>query len=200
MVDRVRFGGGVKELDRFLKVLWSKLDSHGHLFPCSGLDHFKYKISLLLDPWSYNPNQTLRQMAMTDHSELVGDLSAGYYTCIQHVEFYLQEETKVYGDKDRQCVAVIPLMQGYIQHQQESVRAYANCLKPNWTQAGWNLQKNKEVLYDIAWAGLRNSLMNKVGLMLHAWGRFDTLDEFFDTAASSEVTHVENKNPQQQQH
>jgi len=30
--------------------------------------------------------------------------------------------------------------------------------------------------------------------------RFDTLDEFFDKAAASEVTHVENMKPQQQQH
>jgi hypothetical protein len=35
--------------------------------------------------------------------------------------------------------------------------------------------------------------------MTHACGRFDTLDEFFDKAAASEVTHVENKMPQQQQ-
>jgi len=30
-------------------------------------------------------------------------------------------------------------------------------------------------------------------------GRFDTLDEFFDKAVALEVTHVENKKPQQQQ-
>jgi hypothetical protein len=90
-------------------------------------------------------------------------------------------------------------MQGYIQLPQESVRAYANHLKANWRQAGWNLQKHEQVLYDIACAGLRNSLKNKVGLMTPACGRFDTLDEFFDKAAASELTHVENKKPQQQQ-
>jgi len=89
-------------------------------------------------------------------------------------------------------VVVITLMQGYIQLPQESVRAYANHLKANWRQAGWNLQKHEEVLYNIAWAGLRNSLKNKLGLMKPACGRFDTLDEFFDKAAASEVTHVTN--------
>jgi hypothetical protein len=87
---------------------------------------------------------------------------------------------KVHGDKDRQRVAVITLIQGYIQLPQESVRAYANRLKANWRQAGWNLQKHDEVLYNIAWAGLRNSLKNKVGPMIPADGKFDTLDEFFD--------------------
>jgi hypothetical protein len=63
----------------------------------------------------------------------------------------------------------------------------------------WNLQKRKEVLYDIAWAGLRNSLKNKVGPRTSTCSRFDTLDQFFDKAAASEVAHVENKKPQQQQ-
>ena len=96
-------------------------------------------------------------------------------------------------------MAVITLMQGYIQHPQESVRAYANRVKANWRQAGWNLQKHEEVFYDIAWGGLRNSLKNKVGSMTPACGRFDSLDEFFDKESALEVTHVENKMPQQQQ-
>jgi len=106
---------------------------------------------------------------------------------------------KVYGDKDRRCVAVITMMQGYTQLQPESVRAYANRLKANWRQAGWNPQKHKEVLYDIAWAGLRLCLKNKVGPMWPACRRFDTLDDFFHMAAALQVTHVENKKPQQQQ-
>jgi hypothetical protein len=94
---------------------------------------------------------------------------------------------------------VIPLMQGYIQLPPESVRAYANHLKAKWRQAGWNLQKHEEVLYDIAWAGLHNSLKNKVGPMTPACGKFDTLNEFFDKAVASEVTHVKNKTPQHHQ-
>jgi hypothetical protein len=35
--------------------------------------------------------------------------------------------------------------------------------------------------------------------MTPACGRYDTLDEIFDKAAALEVTHVENKKPQQQQ-
>jgi hypothetical protein len=35
--------------------------------------------------------------------------------------------------------------------------------------------------------------------MMPTCGRFDTLDEFFNKAAASEVTRVENKMPPQQQ-
>jgi hypothetical protein len=63
-----------------------------------------------------------------------------------------------YGDTHRRRVAVITVMQGYIQLQAESHRAYANCLKANRRQAGWNLEKHEEVLYDIARAGVRNTL------------------------------------------
>jgi len=94
-------------------------------------------------------------------------------------------------------MAVITLMQGDIHLPQELVRAYANCLKADWRQAGWNLLKHEELLHDIAWAGLRNSLKNKVGPMPPTCGRLDTVDEFFDKAAASEVTHVEKKKPQQ---
>jgi len=40
---------------------------------------------------------------------------------------------KVYRDKDQHHVAVITLMQEYIQLPQESVRAYANRVKAIWS-------------------------------------------------------------------
>jgi hypothetical protein len=80
------------------------------------------------------------------------------------------------------------------------IRIYANRLKANWILAGWNRQKHKEILYDIGWAGLHNSLKTKNGPITPTCARFDFFDEFFDKAAASEVSHVEKKNPQQQQH
>jgi len=99
---------------------------------------------------------------MTDPSEWLGDLSVESGPCLQDFNLFSQEIAKVYGDKNRRRVAVITLMQEYIELQQESVRAYANRVKANWREAGGNLQKHEEVLYDIAWAGLRCSFMNKV--------------------------------------
>jgi ppGpp synthetase/RelA/SpoT-type nucleotidyltranferase len=80
-----------------------------------------------------------------------------------------------------------------------SVRAYANRLKAKWRQGVRNLLKHEEVLYNIAWAGLRNSLKNKVGSMTPASGRFERLDQFFDKATVSDLTHVKIKKPPQQQ-
>jgi len=88
---------------------------------------------------------------------------------------------------------------GNIQLPQELVGAYANRVKANWRQAGWDLKEHEEVLYNIPWAGLRNYLKNKVGPMMPAYGRFDTLNQFFDEAAALEVTHVKNKTLQLQQ-
>jgi len=106
---------------------------------------------------------------------------------------------KVYGDKARQRVTMITQLQWYIQLPEESVRAYANHLKANLRQAGWNLQKHEDVFYNIAWAGLRNSLKNTVGPLMPVSGRFDSFHEIFDKAAASEVTRVEHMQPQQQQ-
>jgi hypothetical protein len=113
-------------------------------------------------------------MEMTDPLEWLCDLSVDSGRCLQDCDLFSQEMAKVYGDKDRCCVAVITLMQELIQLPQQSVRAYANHVKANWTQAGWNLQKLEEVLYDITWAGLNNSLKQKVGPMTPACGRFDS--------------------------
>jgi hypothetical protein len=57
----------------------------------------------------------------------------------------------------------------------------------------------EDVIYDIAWSGLRNSLRTKVGLMTPAFGRYHSSDEFRDNAAALHITHVENTKPQQQQ-
>jgi hypothetical protein len=93
-------------------------------------------------------------------------------------------------------VAVITLMEEYIQVAQELVRAYANRVEANWRQAGWNLQKLEEVFYDIPCAGCHKSLKNKVGPITPTCSRFDSLEEFFNKAVASEVTHVGSKKPQ----
>jgi hypothetical protein len=134
-VDPVRYCGGAKELDRFLDALHSNFNSHGYLFPRSGPDHVKYAISLL-DACSNHQNPALRQTAMTDPSEWAGDLSAESGRCLQDFDLFSPEIAKDYGDKDRRRVAVITLMQEYIQLTQESVRAYENRVKANCRQAG----------------------------------------------------------------
>jgi len=199
MVDPAPYWGGAKDRERFLTSLRLNFSSHGHQLPRGGPYHVKYPISIL-DACSNHQNQILRQMAITDHWKWACDLSAESDPCLQDFDLFCQEMAKLYGNKDRQCVAVITLMQGFILLPQELVTAHANHLKANWRQGGWNLQKHEDVLFDITWAGLRNSRKNKVGPMTTTCGRLDTLDEVFDKAVASEVTDVENMNPQQQQH
>jgi len=145
MVDPVLYWGGAKELDQFLDALCSNFNSPGHQFPRSGPNHVKYAISLR-GAWSNHQNPALRQTAMTDPSELVGNLSAESGPCQQDFDLFSQDIAKVYVDKDPHRVAVITLMQEYIQFPQESVSAYVNHVKANWRQVGWNLQKNEAVL------------------------------------------------------
>jgi len=136
---------------------------------------------------------------MPDPAEWAGDLSAESGSCLLDFDLFLQEMAKVYGDKDRRCVAVITLMQESIQLPEESVRAYTNRVKAIGRQAGCNPLKHDDVLYYIAWAGLRYGVKNTVGPMTPACAEFDSLKELLDKAEPSEVTHVEHKMPLQQQ-
>jgi len=117
-VDPVRYCGGANELDRFLDSLCSNFNSHGHLFPPGGPHYVKYAISVL-DTWSNHQNLALRQTAMTDPLQCACDLSAESGPCLQDFDLCSQEIAKVYGDKDRRRVAVITLMQEFIQLPQE---------------------------------------------------------------------------------
>jgi len=189
MGDPIRFCGGVKELVQFLDVLRSSCNSRSHLLQRGGPDDIEYAISLL-ETWSNHRNPTLRQTAMTDPSGMGGRLICR----IRPMPTGLRPLFTCDLDTDRRLLEVITLMQGYIQLPQESVRSYANCLKATWRHAGWNLQKHEAVLYDIAWAGLCNSLKNQVGLMTPACGRFDTFDKFFDKAAASELPMSKTRN------
>jgi hypothetical protein len=118
----------------------------------------------------------------------------------QHnIDHILQVMANVERDKDRQCMAVITLMHGYILCPHESIRAYACHSKANWRLGGWNHKNHDEVLYNIARSGLLDSYENKVAPMRPAGARPDILDQTVDMAAVSEITHVKIKNPQQQQ-
>jgi len=198
VVDRVWYCAGAKEVDQIVHAWCANVDSHARPFSCGCPDLMKYGISL---PYAERnrQNPALRQTAMTDPSDWAGDLSAESGPCQWDFDLISQEIANIYEDEDRCHAAVITLMQEYIQLAQESVRAYVNHVKANCRQARCNLQKHEEVLNDIAWAGLRNTLKHKVGPMTPGYGRLVTLDKFFDKAATSEATHVDNKKPHRQQ-
>jgi len=122
----------------------------------------KYVISLLA-AGSNQQYSAIEQIATTDSFEWAGGLSLQSNPCLHNFNLISQPMAKVYRDMDRRhVVVVIKMLKEYVQHRQISVRASANRLIHNWSQAGWNLQKHEGVLYDTAWACLRNSLKNKV--------------------------------------
>jgi hypothetical protein len=78
------------------------------------------------------------------------------------------------------------MMQGY-HNSDENIRAYANRLRRNWREAGWDEEQHKIMLYDMIWAGLKPYLHPKLRPFTKANGRFDSIDELFDTAADVET-------------
>jgi peptide methionine sulfoxide reductase MsrB len=91
------------------------------------------------------------------------------------------------------------LIQGFLQHRQDSVRAYANDLETHWGHVGWNEPKDREVLYYNTFAAICDCVENPVTLITPTCSIFDTLDVFFIQALASKVTHVKHENPMQQQ-
>jgi hypothetical protein len=190
MVSPMRFCGRAKELDKFLDALRSNFNSHKHLFPRGGPDQVHYAISLL-DSWSNHSDPTQRQTSMTDPSEWASDLRADSDPCLEDFDLFAEEIYRIYGDKDRRNRAVMKMLDEYIQLPNEPVRTYANRIKANWRQAGWNLPELEIARYDMAWGGLRHHLKNKIGPMTPKSGRFESIEELFDKAAASEVVHTQ---------
>jgi len=142
----------------------------------------------------------LRQTATRDPVAWPGDISGESAPFLTDCDLISQEMPNGCGDKDWCHVAVIMLMQEYIQCPQESIRPYGNCLKGNWRQGGWNLQKNEDDLYDIAYAGLCDYLKSELGLMAHACCSDDTTDELSHNGVPSDLPHVEIQKPQRYKH
>jgi hypothetical protein len=78
------------------------------------------------------------------------------------------------------------MMQGY-HNSDENIRAYANRLRRNWREAGWDEEQHNIMLYDMIWAGLKPYLHPNLRPLTKANGRFDSIDELFDTAADVET-------------
>jgi len=179
MVNPVGYCGSAKELDQVLDALHSNWNSHHPLFPCGGPDHVKDTISLR-NGWTDLQHLGIWKTAMTDHLEWAGDLSAEPEPILQDFDLLAQWQTKVDGDHNRCRAAVIRPETKSIPLPHGSVGAYANHLIANWRLTGWNQQKHKEVLYNIAWAGLRNSPKTNGWPMKPACRSYDTMDEIVD--------------------
>jgi hypothetical protein len=100
MLDPLRYCGGAKELDKFLKTLRSNFASHKHLFPRGDPDQVKYAVSFL-DTWNNHPDTTQRQTESTDSSQWASDLREAKDLCLENFELFANELQKMYGARDR---------------------------------------------------------------------------------------------------
>jgi hypothetical protein len=81
------------------------------------------------------------------------------------------------------------MLDEYIQLPNEQVRTYANRIKANWRQAGWNVTELEIARYDMAWGGLWYHLKNEIRPMTPKSEQFESVEELFNKAATSEVVH-----------
>jgi hypothetical protein len=109
----------------------------------------------------------------------------------------------MYGDKDWRFNAAEKAFLECVQGQapadtKETVRDFANRIRTNWREAGWDEKDHQSILYDLAWTGLRPAIKARVKpLAEEETGRFDSIDQLFDKASRAETKYIPPK-PQQQ--
>jgi hypothetical protein len=184
-----RYCGGPRELETVLSTLRSNFRTHNHLFPGGDTNKVQYALDHL-GSWVNHPDHTQRKTSMTDPVTWGHDLLADDHTCLHDYDLFVTEIRKQYGDKDRKqnspTRAYHEMMQGY-HNSDENIRAYANRLRRIWREAGWDEEQHKIMLYNIIWAGLKPYLHAKLRPFTKANGRFDSIDELFDTVADVET-------------
>jgi len=193
-----RYCGGARELETFLGFLCSNCRTHNHLFPGSDTDKVQYTIDHL-GSWVNHPDHMLQKTNMTDPVTWGQDLLADDHACLHYLDLFITELRKKYWDKDRRqnssTRAYHEMMQRY-HNPDENVHPYANRLRRNWRDSGWDEEHNKIMLYDMIWAGLKPYLWPKLRHFTKTNGRFDSIDEPFDRAADVETPR---KSDRQQQ-
>jgi len=190
-----RYCGGARELETFLGSLRSNFRTHNHLFLGGDTDKVQYALDHL-GSWVNHPDHTLQILNMTDPVTLGHDLLADDHPCLHDLDLFITKIRKQDGDKDRRqnssMRAYQEMIQGY-HNPDENVRAYANRLRRNWTESGWDEEHHKIILYDMIWAGLKPYLWPKLRPFTKTNGKFDSIDELFDRVADIETPRKSDK-------
>jgi len=184
-----RYGRGVWELKTFLGSLCWNFQTHNHLFPGGDTDKVLYTVDHL-GSWVNHPDHTLQKVNMTDPETWGHDLLTDNHPCLHDLDLFITEIRMQLDDKDpRQnssTRAYHKMMQGY-HNPDENVRVYANRLRRNWRESGWDEEHHKIMLYDMIWAGLKPYLWLKLMPFTKTNGRFDSMEELCDQAADVET-------------
>ena len=105
-------------------------------------------------------------------------------------QLFEAEIRRTYGDKNRRLNTAIKTAGEYLQgyaNQNETVQSYANRIRTNWHDAGWDETTHAPILYDLAWAGLRPHIRARIRpFASEASGKFESIDQLFDKAVGAE--------------
>jgi hypothetical protein len=201
LVDPAKYCGGAQDLDRFITQLRHRYKTQPHQFHGDD-DKVDYALSLL-GKWANNDDTELRKTIMTNPAEWGTSLVTMTSPCLSDFTLFEAEIRKMYGDKDRRLNAAIKAATESSQGQSpaentETVRNFANRIRTNWREAGWDEAAHSTLLYDLAWAGLRPGIRARIRPFAdETTGMFESIDQLFDKAAGAE-TKVQPPKPQSQ--
>jgi hypothetical protein len=201
LVDPAKYCGGAQDLDRFITQLRHRYKTQPHQFHGDD-DKVDYALSLL-GKWANNDDAELRKTMMTNPAEWGTSLVTMTSPCLSDFTLFEAEIRKMYGDKDRRLNAAIKAATETTQGQHpaentETVRNFANRIRTNWREAGWDETAHSTLLYDLAWAGLRPVIRARIRPFANeTTGMFESIDQLFDKAAGAE-TKVQPSKPQNQ--
>jgi len=165
LVDPGKYCGGPRDLDRFLTQLRRRYETHPQQFE-NDTDRIDYAISLL-GKWSNNDDTSLWSTKMMNPIDWGTSLLSSTNPCLADFKLFEKEITRMYGDRDWRLKASAKASAENIQGQapadsSETVREYANRIRTNWREAGWDEAKFEPMLYDLAWNGIRYGIQSRI--------------------------------------
>jgi len=195
-----QFCGGGRTLDTFLGSLYWNFPTHSHLFSDGDSDKVQYALDHL-GSWSNHCDYTLHKTRMIDTITWGQDLLTNDSPCMHDFNLFVNEIQPMYGEKDRKLNTGTRLYHGFRQGHHdpdESVRAYANQLRRNWREAGWDEEQQMLSCYHMIWAGLKPELHPNIRPFSNKDGMFDSIDELLDRAVDVETKPQKYDQSQQQ--
>lgn len=192
MINPDKYCGGAKELELFLATIRANFEAHSRQFP-SEATKVTYAINLL-STWASHPDPQQRRTNFTDPLTFGQELRLSSHPCLHDFELFAAEMTRFFGSKERRWEALGRLIKEVEQGADEPVRIWAQRITANWREAGWKdtgvADDRADILYDLAWLGLRPYLRARIYPLVDETGRFSSVEELFDKAAAAEPSKI----------
>ena len=100
--------------------------------------------------------------------------------CLASFKLFEAEIQRMYGNKDCRLNWAIKAAGEYQQGHadpNETVPRYANQIRTNWRDAGWDEVTSAAILYDYSWSGLRPHIRGRIRpFASEVSGKFKSID------------------------